>query len=55
MDAALKTSLDPTKTITKKLVHKPAEATVKFIGNKIVNKLVKPKSVPHAGEIVIPI
>ena len=61
------TELDALKTTPKKLVHKAAEATGEFIGNKIVdtvaksydNKIVKPKLVidenpRNAEEIIIP-
>ena len=61
------TELDALKTTPKKLVHKAAEATGEFIGNKIVdavaksydNKIVKPKRVidenpRNAEEIIIP-
>ena len=42
-----------------KVVHKTAEATGEFIGNKIADKIVKPKPVPddnsrYVEEIFIP-
>ena len=37
------TELHALKTASKKVVHKAAEATGQFIGNKIANKIVKPK------------
>ena len=46
MDTATKTGLDAAKTGSKKVVHKIAEATGELIGNKITNKIVKPKPVP---------
>ena len=39
LDAATKTGLDALKTLTKKLTDTAGE----FTGNKIVNKIVKPK------------
>ena len=41
----LDTGLDALKSASKKLGHKSAEATGEFIGNKIVDKTVKPKHV----------
>ena len=43
----------------KKVVHKTVEATIGLIGNKIAEKIVKPKAVPETNsrnvkEIVIP-
>ena len=38
--AATKAGLDALKTATKKVVHKIADATVEFIGNKIADKIV---------------
>ena len=43
MDADRKTGLDALKTATKKVVYKVPEATGEFIGNKIADKIVKPK------------
>ena len=37
------TELHALKTASKNVVHKAAEATRQFIGNKIANKIVKPK------------
>ena len=59
MDAATKTGLDAQKTASKKVVHKAIESTGEFKGNKIANKIVKPKPVHDAKlrnveEIVIP-
>ena len=42
LDTAAKTGLDALKTASQKVVHKAAEATGDFIGNKIVDKIVKP-------------
>ena len=60
LDTTTKTGLDAVKTASKKVVHKIAEETEKFIGNKITEKVVKPKSVPEGNsrivaEIVIPL
>ena len=41
----LDTGLDALKTASKKVVHKAAEATGKFIGNKFADNIVKPKRV----------
>ena len=59
LDTATKTGLDALKTASKKLVHKAAEATGEFIGNKIADKITKPKPVPDENfgdveEIIIP-
>ena len=43
LDADTKTGLDALKTATKKVVYKVPEATGEFIGNKIADKIVKPK------------
>ena len=58
-DTATKTWLDALKTAFKKVAHKIAEATGKFIGNKIADKIVKPKPLPagnwkNVEEIVVP-
>ena len=45
LDTATKKELDTLKTASKKVVHKPAEATGEFIGNKIADKIEKPKPV----------
>ena len=39
------TGVDALKTASKKVVHKATEATGEFIGNKIANKILKPKHV----------
>ena len=54
-----KEGLDALKAVTKKVVHKAAEATREFIGNKIADKAVTPKPVTNknprnAEEIIIP-
>ena len=59
LDIATKTGLEPLKTASKKVVHKAAEATGEFLGNKIADKVMKPKPLPaqNSGndeEIVIP-
>ena len=41
--SATKTGLDAAKTASKKVVHKTVEATGELIGNKIDEKVVKPK------------
>ena len=51
--------MDALKTATKKEAHKAVEATGEVIGNKIANKVVKPKPVPdensrNVEEIIIP-
>ena len=45
LDTATKTKLDAPKTASKKVVHKAAEATGEFIGNKIADKIEKPKPI----------
>ena len=63
----LDTELDALKTVSKKVVHKSAEATGEFLGNKITDavaksnndKIVKPKQVTdenprNVEEITIP-
>ena len=47
------------KLLPKKVVHKATEATIKFTGNKIANKVAKPKHVidenlRHVEEIIMP-
>ena len=42
-----------------KVAHKAAEATAEFIGNKITDKMLKPKPLPNANsrnveEVVVP-
>ena len=58
MDTATKTELHGQKTVSKKVVHKVAEATGECIGNKIADKIVKPKPVSEPNsrnvEIIIP-
>ena len=39
------TGLDALKTTSKKVFHKVAEATGEFTGNRIADKIVKPKHV----------
>ena len=58
LDTATKTGLDATKSAFKKVAHKTAEATAEVIGNKIVERIVKPKHLLYAnprnfGKIVI--
>ena len=46
MDTATKTGIDATKTTSKRIVQKPAEATRDLIGNKVADKITfigKPK------------
>ena len=55
LDTATKTGLDALKTAFKKVVHNAAEAKYEFIGNKIVDKIVKPaEKSRNVKEIVIP-
>ena len=56
MDTATKIRLDAAKVASKKVVHKTVEATAELIGNKIAEKIEKPKPVPDVNveEIVIP-
>ena len=59
MDNASKTVLDALKTASKKVVHKAPEGKGVFIGIKIADKIVKPKSKisensRNAKEIVTP-
>ena len=59
MESATKTGLDALETASKKVWHKASEATGEFIGNKIANKIVKPKLVidensRNVEEIIIP-
>ena len=54
----LKQKLDALKTVCKKAFHKAAEATDKFMGNKIADKIMKPKLAAdensrNAEEIII--
>ena len=60
LGTAIETGLDALKTTTKKVAHKAAEATGELIGNKFVNKLVKPKPVPEENsrkveEVIVPL
>ena len=43
LDNATKTGLDATKAVTKKVAQKETEAAGEFIGNKIVDKIMKLK------------
>ena len=45
LDSATKTGLGVLKTAFRKKVHKAAGATGQFIGNKIAERIVKPKPV----------
>ena len=60
LDTAAKTGIVALKTATKKVVHKAAEATGEYIGNKIADKTVKSKTVTdensrrNVEEIMIP-
>ena len=49
MDAATKTGVDAPKYASKKVVHKAAESTCAFIGNKIADKTLKPKHISDAN------
>ena len=44
-DTSAKTGLDALKTAPKRVVHKTAEATGEFIGNKLAHKIGKLKPV----------
>ena len=46
MDTAIKAALDAAKTASKKVIHNAAKVTGEFIGNKLADKVVKPKPVP---------
>ena len=59
MDTATKAGLDTLKSVSKKIVHKTAEAIGEFLGNKIANKIIKRKLVHETNsrnveKIVIP-
>ena len=41
------------KTLTRNVAHKAAEGTDKFLGNKIVDKIVKPKTAPNENLKVV--
>ena len=43
LDTATETGLDALKTASKKVVHKAAEPTGEFIGDKITDKIVRAK------------
>ena len=43
LDTATKTGLDSLKTVSKKAVFEATEATDEFLGNKITDKIIKPK------------
>ena len=49
LDTAAKAGLNTLKTDSKNAVHKIAETTGEFIGNKIAEKTVKPKHVLKAN------
>ena len=49
MDTATKIGLDAAKVASKKVVHKTVEATGELIGNKIAEKIEKPKPVPDVN------
>ena len=42
IDAATKTGIDAAKTISERVLQKPAEATGDLIGNKIADKITSP-------------
>ena len=53
IDAATKTGIDAAKTISERVLQKPAEATGDLIGNKIADKITsigKPKEKPKETE-----
>ena len=55
----MNTGLDALRTDSKKVVHKAAQATDRFIGNKIADKIAKSKHVidenpRNVEEIIIP-
>ena len=47
MDTDTKVGLHALETVTKKVAHKATEATGEFIGNKIADKIGKPKAAPN--------
>ena len=49
----MNTGLDSLKTASTKLVHKAAEATCEFIGNKIADKIIKSDKNPRNVEKAI--
>ena len=59
LDAATKTGLNAFKAVTKKVACKAVKATGEFLGNKIDDKIVKPKPMPDENsrsveELIIP-
>ena len=52
LDTAAKTGLYVLKAASNKVVDRAAEATGAFIGNKIVDKIVKPKPVTSIKNMV---
>ena len=46
LDTATKLELDPAKTASKKVLHKPAKETRKLIAYKITDKTMKRKPIP---------
>ena len=59
IDTATKTGADTSKSASKKVVHRIAEATEELIGNETAEKVVKPKPMLHwnlraVNELVIP-
>ena len=59
MDTATKAGLDTLKSVSKKIVHKTAEAIGEFLGNKIASEIIKQKLVHETNsknveKIVIP-
>ena len=55
LDTDAKTELDALKSDSKKLVHKAAEATGEFIGNKIADKIANPdENSRNVEETIIP-
>ena len=46
-DASIKIGLDSAKAASKNLIHKTSEASGELIGNKIDEKILKPKPVPN--------
>ena len=47
-DTATKTGLNAASTTSKKIIHKVVEVAGELIGNKIADKIVKPKPMPSA-------
>ena len=46
-DVSIKIGLDATKAASKNLIHKTSEASGELIGNKMDEKILKPKPVPN--------